>query len=263
MGILNVTADSFHDGGRYHDPEDAVESARQMIAAGADIIDIGGESTRPGSRRVQQEQELTRVVPVVEAIASQTDVSISVDTSKAVVARRVLEAGAHMINDVTALKGDRKMAAVVAEAGCPVCLMHMQGKPATMQDNPVYRDVIGDIAGFLSDRAAWAESKGIARDKIIIDPGIGFGKKLEHNLEIIDHLDSFLSLGMPLMIGASRKSFLGTVLASDDSEDRLAGTVSTTVMAYEKGARIFRVHDVRENLDALRVVAAVGGRHEQ
>ncbi|MHB1381409.1 MAG: dihydropteroate synthase [Thermoleophilia bacterium] len=259
MGILNVTPDSFHDGGRFADPGAALAQAEAMVAAGAGIIDIGGESTRPGSAGVSEKDELKRVLPVVEAVAS-LGVPLSIDTSKEPVAREALRLGATMINDVTALRGDGRMAALAAEQGCPVCLMHMQGTPADMQQQPEYADVVGEIIGFFHERVAWAGQQGIERRNIILDPGIGFGKRLEHNLTIINRFDAFLSLGLPVMIGASRKSFLGAVLDRGDTADRLAGTVATTVAAYGKGARVFRVHDVRENVDALKVAAAIGGK---
>lgn len=258
MGILNVTPDSFHDGGRFTDPEAAREQAAAMVAAGAGIIDVGGESTRPGSGGVSEQEELRRVLPVVEAAAG-LGAPVSIDTSKAAVAREALRLGAAMINDITALRGDPAMASLAAERGCPVCLMHMKGTPADMQRGPDYDDVAGEIIDFFRERAGWAQEQGIERDNIIIDPGIGFGKKLEHNLEIINRLDAFLSLGLPVMIGASRKSFLGAVLGREDTGERLAGTVATTVIAYQRGARLFRVHDVRENHDALTVAAALKG----
>lgn len=264
MGILNVTPDSFHDGGRYFDPEVAVARAREMAAAGAGIIDVGGESTRPGAPRISEREELERVVPVISAIAPELDVPISVDTSKAAVAGAALKAGAAMVNDVTALRGDLDMAAVVVEAGCPVCLMHMQGEPGTMQKDPRYYDVVAEIGAFFEERVAWAVAQGIRRDNIILDPGIGFGKKLEHNLAIIRHFEQFLSLGLPLMIGASRKSFIGMIMEDDGSSaggtgGRLPGTIATSVIAYQKGARIFRVHDVAENYQALKVSEAING----
>lgn len=259
MGILNVTPDSFHDQGRFFKADAAAARARQMAADGAGIIDVGGESTRPGSQPVSDEEERARVLPVIQAIAPGVKVPISIDTSKAGVARSALEAGASMINDVTALRGDPEMPAVAAEAECPVCLMHMQGEPRTMQENPSYRDVVGDIIAFFRERIDFAVSQGIRRGNIIIDPGIGFGKTLQHNLEILRRLDEFLSLGQTLMIGASRKSFIGKVSGEEDTEKRLPGTIATTVMAFEKGVRIFRVHDVAENYQALQVAAAIRG----
>lgn len=257
MGILNVTPDSFHDGGRYVKPEVALARAREIAAAGAGIIDVGGESTRPGSESVNIEKELRRVVPVIEAIAPELNIPISIDTSKAEVARRALEAGASMINDVTALRGDERMAAVAAEAGCPVCLMHMLGEPRTMQENPRYGDVIADISDYFRERINFAVGQGINEENIILDPGIGFGKTLEHNLEILRRLDELLALGRPLLIGTSRKSFIGKVAGEEDTEKRLPGTIATTVMAFVKGARIFRVHDVAENCQALRMAESI------
>jgi dihydropteroate synthase len=258
MGILNVTPDSFHDGGRYLDRDAALARAEAMIAAGAGIIDVGGESTRPGSGGVSEREELKRVLPVIEAVAA-LGVPVSIDTAKAAVASEALKLGATMINDVTALRGDRKMAPLAAEQGCPVCLMHMKGKPADMQKSPHYDDVIGEIIDFFRERVDWAESQGIVGENIILDPGIGFGKSLEHNLEIINRMDGFLSLGYPLMIGASHKSFLGAVLDREESDSRLAGIIAATVLAYKKGAQLFRVHDVRENHDAIMVAEATEG----
>lgn len=257
MGILNVTPDSFHDSGRYAKPEAAIARAREMAAAGAGIIDVGGESTRPGSEPVGPEEELMRVIPVIGAIAPELDVPVSIDTSKAGVARRALEAGATMINDVTALRGDEQMAGVAAAAGCPVCLMHMLGEPGTMQQNPQYGDVVGDIRDFFRERMGFAVAQGIKQENIILDPGIGFGKTLEHNLTILRRLDEFLVLGRPLLIGASRKSFIGKVTGEEETEKRLPGTIATTVIAFEKGARIFRVHDVAENCQALKLTEAI------
>ena len=258
MGILNVTPDSFHDGGRYLGADAAIERAREMAAAGAGIIDVGGESTRPGAGRVTVDVELRRVIPVIEAIAGDTDIPVSIDTSKSEVAAAALAAGAAMINDITALRGDSGMAAVAAGAGCPVCLMHMQGDPASMQENPGYDDVVGEISAFFRERIEWAVTEGVRRENIILDPGIGFGKKLEHNLAIIREFERFLELGQPLMIGVSRKSFIGMIMDGAGTEDRLPGTLAMNVMAYHSGARIFRVHDVAENFQAIRVAAAAG-----
>jgi len=258
MGILNVTPDSFHDGGRYLNYVMAVTRAREMAAAGAGIIDVGGESTRPGAEPVPAKEELKRVVPVIEALATDPGLpSVSIDTSKAEVARAALKAGAAMVNDVTALRGDPDMAAVVAEAGCPVCLMHMQGEPRTMQDDPRYGDVIEDISGFFRERIDYAVSQGIERGNIILDPGIGFGKTLAHNLEILRRLDEFNAIGAPLLIGVSRKRFIGMIMGDEDSRERLPGTIAANLVALEKGARIFRVHDVAENHQALKVASAI------
>jgi dihydropteroate synthase len=263
MGILNATPDSFHDGGRRLQPEMAIQWVMEMARAGAGIIDVGGESTRPGADPVDVAEELKRVIPVIEAAGpelAKSSVEISIDTSKAEVARQALSAGAGMINDVTALRGDPEMAAVAAAAGCPVCLMHMLGEPRTMQQNPVYDDVVLDIKEFFRERIDFAVQEGIKEENIILDPGIGFGKTLDHNLEILRRLDEFLELGRPLMIGLSRKRFIGIVTGQEDTEGRLPGTIAANVAAYEKGARIFRVHDVAENYQALQVAAAIGGQ---
>ena len=257
MGILNVTPDSFHDGGRFLSAEAAIGRAREMEADGAGIIDVGGESTRPGAAPVDEQEELRRVIPVIEAIAPELDGLVSIDTGKAEVARAALAAGAAMINDVTALRGDDEMAGVAAEAQCPVCLMHMLGEPRTMQQDPRYGDVVRDIIDFFRERIGYAVSRGIREDSIILDPGIGFGKTVRHNLEILRRLDEFLVLGRPLLIGASRKSFIGKVSGEEDTQKRLAGTIATTVASYERGARIFRVHDVAENHQALKITAAI------
>lgn len=263
MGILNVTPDSFHDGGRYLDAGAAIARAREMAAAGAGIIDVGGESTRPGAEAVALDEELRRVIPVIEAIAPDPGVPVSVDTSKSEVADAALNAGAAMINDITALRGDERMVEVAAAHSCPVCLMHMQGGPASMQKDPRYDDVVAEIIQFFHERIEWAVERGVRRENIILDPGIGFGKKLEHNLAIIRNFESFRSLKRPLMIGASRKSFIGMIMEDDGSGDRLAGTIATSVLAYQKGARLFRVHDVAENCQAIRVTAAVEAEPEK
>ncbi len=259
MGILNVTPDSFHDQGRYGQFYAAVERAREMAADGAAIIDVGGESTRPGAEPVTGEDELARVIPVIEAIAPELEIPVSVDTGKAAVARAALKAGAAVINDVTALRGDPEMALVAAEANCPLCLIHMLGEPRTMQQDPHYDDVIAEIKSFFEERVEAAVSHGVKRENIILDPGIGFGKTLEHNLEIVRRFDEFLTLGLPLMIGASRKRFIGMISGQEDTDGRLPGTIATNVMALAKGVSIFRVHDVEENYQALKVAAAIMG----
>ena len=259
MGILNVTPDSFHDQGRYGQFYAAVERARQMAAEGAAIIDVGGESTRPGSEPVALEDELARVMPVIEAMVPEVDVPVSVDTSKAGVAHAALAAGARIINDVTALRGDAEMGAVAAEAACPVCLMHMLGEPRTMQNEPHYVDVVNEIKLFFQERIAYATAQGIERQNLILDPGIGFGKTLDHNLEIVRRLDELCQLGLPLMIGASRKRFIGMLTGEEDTQGRLPGTLAVNVTAFINGAGIFRVHDVAENVQALRVAAAISG----
>jgi dihydropteroate synthase len=256
MGILNVTPDSFSDGGEWLAFDNALAHAREMAAQGADLVDVGGESTRPGSLGVPEAEELARVVPVVEALAGDLGAALSVDTSKAAVARAALGAGATFVNDVTALRGDPAMAGVVAEAGCDCCLMHMLGEPRTMQHDPRYTDVVDDVRAFLEERAAFAVAAGIAPERIHVDPGIGFGKTGEHNLELLRRLDEIAALGFPVVVGASRKSFLGRLTGREDPHDRVAATVATSVLAFERGGRVFRVHDVAPTVDALKVAAA-------
>ncbi len=258
MGILNVTPDSFSDGGEFFDHEAAVTRAEEMLSEGADIIDIGGESTRPGSDPVSMEEELRRVVPVVGSILEARPLAIiSVDTYRAATAEAALEAGARIINDVTALRGDPRMAATVAESGCPVVLMHMQGEPKSMQKDPRYGDVVAEVRDFLAERAEYAIAAGVRPENIVLDPGIGFGKTLEHNLALLNRLDAIVELGYPVLVGTSRKGFLGKVTGAQAERERVAATVATTVLAYERGANIFRVHDVRANRDALSVARAV------
>ena len=256
MGVLNVTPDSFSDGGLFVHPEAAVRQGVAMAAEGAAIVDVGGESTRPGSDPVSVEQEIDRVVPIVEALRGKVAARISVDTSKAEVARRALAAGAAIVNDVTALRDDPARAGVVADAGCPVCLMHMLGAPKTMQDDPRYGDVVDEVLRFLEERLAFAVAHGVAEEQVLLDPGIGFGKTLEHNLLLLRHIERFVALGRPVVLGASRKRFLGAILDAEP-QDRLFGTVATTVMGALAGAAVFRVHDVRPNVEALRVTEAV------
>jgi dihydropteroate synthase len=254
MGVLNVTPDSFSDGGEWFSFEDAVAHGRGMAAQGAAILDVGGESTRPGADPVSQDEEMRRVVPVIEALGGAAQISI--DTSKVAVARAALDAGAGYVNDVTAFRADPAIAGLVAERGCECCLMHMLGEPRTMQDDPRYDDVVDDIKAFLSQRVAFAVGEGIAEDKIAVDPGIGFGKTIEHNLELLRRLDEIAALGFEVVIGTSRKSFLGRLTGRDDPHDRVAATLATTVLAFERGATVFRVHDVAETADALKVAAA-------
>lgn len=256
MGIVNVTPDSFSDGGRFLDPEEALAQSLSLVREGAGIIDIGGESTRPGSDAVGEDEELRRVVPVVEALAARVGVPISVDTVKASVARGSLEAGAAIINDISALRADPGMVDVVADSGCAVCLMHMLGEPKTMQDNPVYKDVVGEVLAFLEERMSFALAHGVREEQILVDPGIGFGKTVEHNLVLLRELDRFRELGRPILLGTSRKRFLGSILGSAPRE-RAVGTVATTVIGLLAGAHIFRVHDVKPNFEALRVGLAV------
>ena len=256
MGVVNVTPDSFSDGGLFLAADAALEQALTLVREGASIVDIGGESTRPGSEAVPAREELRRVLPVVEALAGSVGAPISVDTMKAEVARRALAAGATIVNDVSALRFDEEMAEVVADAGCPVCLMHMKGQPKTMQDDPRYDDVVDEVLGFLEQRIAFALARGVREDQIMVDPGIGFGKTVAHNLALLDDLHRFCSLGRPVVLGTSRKRFLGAILGAEPA-DRLCGTVATTVIGYLAGAHIFRVHDVKPNFQALRVALAV------
>lgn len=257
MGVVNVTPDSFSDGGLYLDPEAAVRHGVELVEAGAEILDVGGESTRPGAEPVTAEEELRRVVPVIEALAGR-GVTISVDTSKAAVAAAALDAGAEVVNDVTALRGDPEMAALCAERGAGVVLMHMLGDPRTMQRNPVYDEVVADVRGFLSDRLEAAVAAGVARERIWLDPGIGFGKTLEHNLELLRRLGELASLGRPLVVGTSRKSFIGHIDGSPPGE-RLGGTIASSILAFAVGAEVLRVHDVAELGEAAAVAGAILG----
>jgi dihydropteroate synthase len=256
MGVVNVTPDSFSDGGVNFRSEDAIATARRLVEEGAAIVDVGGESTRPGSDGVSVEEELRRVVPVLEAIARELPVSI--DTAKAEVARRALELGAELVNDVTALRGDPELAGVVAEADAYLCLMHMQGEPRSMQLDPRYDDVVSEVAAFLEERLRFAVSQGVAEERICLDPGIGFGKTVEHNFELVRRLDVLVALGRPVVIGFSRKRSLGRVLGDPDAvAGPLSASLAAAVTAYERGATILRVHDVREHVEALTVAAAV------
>ncbi len=260
FGILNVTPDSFSDGGDFLDPETAARHAAAMLDEGADAIDVGGESTRPGSEPVPEDEERRRVVPVIRKILeARPEAVISADTYRAATAEAALEAGASIVNDVTALRGDPRMTALVAEADCPVILMHMLGEPKTMQEEPRYDDVVREVRDFLSERAEHAISAGVRSENVILDPGVGFGKTLEHNLALLHRLDAIVDLGLPLLVGASRKRFLGGITGAEEAKDRVFGTVTTTVLAYEKGATLFRVHDVRANKDALAVAGAILG----
>jgi dihydropteroate synthase len=254
MGVLNVTPDSFSDGGEWFSFEDAVAHGRELAAQGAAILDVGGESTRPRADPVPEAEELRRVVPVIAALGGAAQLSI--DTSKVAVARAALDAGASYVNDVTAFRAAPEMAALVAERGVECCLMHMLGEPRTMQDDPRYDDVVDDIKSFLSERVAFAVGEGIAEDRIAVDPGIGFGKTLEHNLELLRRLDEIVALGFEVVIGTSRKSFLGRLTGREDPHERVAATVATNVLALERGATVFRVHDVAETADGLKVAAA-------
>jgi dihydropteroate synthase len=255
MGVVNVTPDSFSDGGRFFDASLAVAHALALAAEGASVVDVGGESTRPGAEPVSADEELRRVVPVVEGVVgSGCDAQVSVDTVKVAVARAALDAGASYVNDVSAF-GEHGMAELVAERGVDCCLMHMRGEPRTMQRDPRYGDVVSEVKAFLEERLAFAVAAGVAEEHVTLDPGIGFGKTLEHNLELLRRLDELVAIGRPIMVGTSRKSFLGKITGRE-VDDRLAATIATNVIAYAKGAQVFRVHDVAPVLDALRVTAA-------
>jgi dihydropteroate synthase len=256
MGIVNVTPDSFYDGGRFHDAGPAVEHARQLAAEGADIIDIGGMSSRPGAADIPVAEELRRILPVVDTVLETVSAAVSVDTCRAETARVALEHGVHMVNDISAL-GDPLMARLVAEAGSGLVLMHMQGTPATMQRTPRYEDVVTEIARYLKERAGRAQAEGVAPEAIAIDPGIGFGKTVEHNLEILRRLAELAALGYPVLVGTSRKSFIGKVLGVE-AEGRLLGSLASVVVARLAGASLFRVHDVAETRQVLAITEAIG-----
>lgn len=259
MGILNTTPDSFSDGGSFLDPQAAVEHGLRLAAEGADILDIGGESTRPGAESVSAEEELRRALPAVRALREKTTALISIDTSKAAVARAALEAGADIINDVTGLRGDPAMAALAAETGAGVVVMHMQGEPRTMQAAPQYADVVREVGEFFRHSLGRAIASGIDPMSIALDPGIGFGKAQEHNLGLVRGLAAFLEFGRPLLVGASRKSFLGWIAGTPAMEDRFWPGVALTSLCREKGARIFRVHDAKPHREALRMTEAILG----
>jgi dihydropteroate synthase len=269
MGVVNVTPDSFSDGGLFMQARAAIAHGCRLVAEGADILDVGGESTRPGAEPVSVEQELARVRPVLEGLAAaQTGAQISIDTSKAAVARAALDAGASLVNDVSALRADAQMAETVAQSGAECCLMHMLGEPRTMQREPRYDDVVDEVKAFLQERFELAVASGVREERILLDPGIGFGKTDAHNLELLLRLDELCDLGPPIVIGTSRKAFIGRILARAaarrepvDVSQRLAGTLATNVLAYERGASVFRVHEVAPVRDALAVAAAtLGGR---
>ena len=256
MGVVNVTPDSFSDGGRYLDADAAVRHGEELLRDGASILDVGGESTRPGAEEVDEAEELRRVEPVVRALAG--DAAVSIDTSKLAVAEAALDAGASIVNDVTAFKRDPEMAGLCAERGVGVVLMHMPGNPRTMQDDPRYEDVVDDVKAFLAERMEFAVGQGIEEKRIWLDPGIGFGKTLEHNLELLRRLGELRELGRPLVVGTSRKSFIGKVDGSD-VEDRIGGSIATSVLAAAEGADVLRVHDVAEMAQALALTNAVLG----
>jgi dihydropteroate synthase len=282
MGVVNVTPDSFSDGGLFFEPGAAVAHGLQMASEGADILDVGGESTRPGAEPVPEARELQRVLPVIEGLAAALEGTalvtrgasagaparwqISIDTSKAAVARAALAGGASLVNDVTALRGDPEMAGVIAESGAECCLMHMRGEPRTMQLQPRYEDVVDDVKAFLVERLEFAVREGVAEERVLLDPGIGFGKTVQHNLELLRRLDELAEIGRPLLVGTSRKTFLGRLLAdaegaSDpvDVAERLPGTLATCVLAYERGGSVFRVHDIAPTRAALVTAAATLG----
>jgi dihydropteroate synthase len=256
MGVVNVTPDSFSDGGEFLDADLAVEHALALVHDGADLLDVGGESTRPGALPVSPEEELARVMPVIERLVERVSVPISIDTMKADVAAAAIDAGASFVNDVSALRNDARMAEVVARARVPVCLMHMLGDPRTMQDEPRYEDVAAEVIAFLRERAQAAERAGIAPASICVDPGIGFGKTLEHNLTLLRRLGEIVALGYPVLVGVSRKRFLG-VLTDEPERGRVAGTIAANLAAFRRGAWMFRVHDVRPNREALDVAVAI------
>ena len=259
MGIVNVTPDSFFDGGRFCDPQRAVAHALRLVEDGADLLDIGAESTRPGALPVDEQEERRRLVPVVAAVAKAVSVPISVDTSKAEVAKAAIDAGAIMVNDVTALRGDSAMVGVVAQAGVALVLMHMQGTPDIMQHAPRYDDVVGEVAQFLAERVRYAVDHGVARDRIVVDPGIGFGKTLGHNLDLLANLRVIAELGYPLLVGPSRKGFIGQ-LTDQSVEARGWGTAGVVALAVEQGANILRVHDVGPMKDVAKVAVAIARR---
>lgn len=258
MGILNVTPDSFADGGRFFDHAAALDQARALVAAGADLLDIGGESTRPFADPVPLKEELRRVLPVIEALVPEIAVPISIDTFKAPVARAALEAGACLINDISALRFDPDMAPLAAAAQAPVVLMHMQGTPRDMQRHPHYDDLLGEIRAFFQERLDFARSQGLSRDLLVLDPGIGFGKTWEHNLMILNNLDKFLDLGYPLMVGPSRKAFIGHILGLPAGEERDIGTLAALAVAVRRGARFIRTHNVAYARQFLTVLEAIG-----
>jgi dihydropteroate synthase len=254
MGVVNVTPDSFSDGGRFLDPRAAVEQGHRLAEQGASILDVGGESTRPGADPVPADEERQRVIPVIEGLADG-GAQLSIDTSKVAVAEAALDAGASYVNDVTAFRAEPGLAALVAERGVDCCLMHMLGTPRSMQDDPRYDDVVSEVKAFLQERLAFAVAEGVPEERVMLDPGIGFGKTVEHNLELLRRLDEIVALGRPVVIGLSRKAFLGRITGREAGE-RAVATAAANALALERGASVFRVHDVAETLDALNVTAA-------
>jgi dihydropteroate synthase len=259
MGVVNVTPDSFSDGGLFLDADAAIAHGERLAREGAAVLDVGGESTRPGAAPVAEDVELERVAPVVAGLAELAGARVSIDTSKLAVAAGAIDAGAAIVNDVTAFRGAPEMAGLVADAGVGCCLMHMRGEPATMQADPRYDDVVDEVRAFLERRLEFAVGEGVSEERVWLDPGIGFGKTVEHNLELLWRLGEIRSIGRPVAIGTSRKGFIGQILDRPEG-DRLAGTIATNVMALERGATVFRVHDVREVAAALAVAAATVGR---
>jgi dihydropteroate synthase len=257
MGILNVTPDSFSDGGRYANRDLALAHAREMVAAGADILDIGGESTRPGSAPLAEDEELRRIIPLIELLSAELPIPISVDTYKSSVAQRALEAGAAIVNDISGLRFSPDMGEVVARSGAGLVIMHIKGTPRDMQLAPVYADVVGEVLAYLDEGIGLAVQAGVDRERIMIDPGIGFGKTLEHNLEILNRLDEFRVLGRPIVLGTSRKKFIGAVLGIDQPDQRVQGTAATIVLGIERGASVVRVHDVAPMVQAARMTDAI------
>jgi dihydropteroate synthase len=255
MGVVNVTPDSFSDGGLFLDPDAAVAHGRRLVEEGADILDLGGESTRPGAAEVPADEELRRVVPVAERLAGE-DARISIDTTKLAVARAALAAGATIVNDVSAFRFEPELAGLVAESGADCCLMHMLGEPRTMQEDPRYDDVVSEVKAFLEERLHFAVGEGVPEERVWLDPGIGFGKTVGHNLELLRRLDELAAIGRPLVVGTSRKTFLGMLAGGRPETERLPGTIATNVLALERGATVFRVHDVAQVRDALTVAAA-------
>jgi dihydropteroate synthase len=256
MGVINITPDSFSDGGKFYDTKVAISHAKYLVSNGADILDVGGESTRPGSESVTMDEEMKRVIPVIEGISNEVEIPISIDTCKSEVAKAALDAGACIINDISAMRSDPRIANVAAESQSPLILMHMQGTPKDMQKDPKYKDVMGDIKEFLEERLDLAQSKGVTRENMIIDPGIGFGKTLEHNYEIIRRLRELKDLNLPILMGTSRKSFIGNTLGLDVNE-RLEGTLATITMSIINGADIIRVHDVKEAVRTAKMTDAI------
>jgi dihydropteroate synthase len=257
MGVLNVTPDSFSDGGRFADPAAAVAHAHQMAAAGADLIDLGGESTRPGSMRIDAAEQIRRVLPVLRQLRDALPAVISIDTTRAEVAQAALDAGAHLVNDISAGRDDPAMLRLVASRGVPVVLMHMQGEPATMQIDPKYRDVVGEVRDFLAQRLAAAAAAGISKTNVLLDPGIGFGKTAEHNLTLLHHLGELAVLGRPLVLGVSRKRFIGRIAGEDDPAGRVFGTAAAVGWCVANGAGIVRVHDVGPMVRVVRIIKAI------